>query len=176
MLRILARPAGWWVRSQHRRFGPLGRSLTADERNAMTGFFPESLLSGVRIHRLHANTAPRWLRAVSRLSLTIPFEWKRMSAITLGTTVVLARGAPSHGLAWSRLLFHELVHVVQYRLLGIDEFVARYVSGWSRNGFRYDRIPLERDARELEERFAANPVADFPVQDRVERQLKVPGA
>ena len=153
----------------------MGRSFTADERKAMSGFFPESLLSGVRIHRLHAGTEPRWLRAVSRLSLSIPFELKRMSAITLDTTIVVARGAPSHGLAWSRLLFHELVHVVQYSLLGVDEFVERYVTGWARNGFRYHRIPLERDARELEERFVANPNAAFPVQGMVRGQLGVQG-
>ena len=165
-----------WVRSQHRLFGPLGRSLTPDERNIVSGFFPESLLSAVRIHRLHAGTESRWLRAVSQLSLVIPFELKRMSAITLDTTIVVARGAPTHGLAWSRLLFHELVHVVQYSLLGIDEFVERYLTSWARNGFRYDRIPLERDAWELEERFAANPQAGFPVQDRVEQQLQMAGA
>ena len=168
--RILARSGGWWVRSQQRLFHPLGRELTSDERGGLAGFYSESLLSRVRIHRLEPGTEPLWRRATS-LGLMIPFDLQRMAAITLDATIVLARGAPSNGLLWSRLLFHELVHVVQYSLLGVDEFVRRYVTGWARNGFRYHRIPLERDAWELEHRFVANPVLGFPVQMEVERQL-----
>jgi hypothetical protein len=63
------------------------------------------------------------------------------------------------------------VHVVQYSLLGVDEFVAGYVTDWARNGFRYDRIPLEQDACELEKRFAADPATGFPVFTEVEKQL-----
>ena len=94
-----------------------------------------------------------------------------MAGITLGQAVVIAAHAPEHGRAWSRLLFHELVHVVQFNLLGIDEFVTRYVAGWTRNGFRYRDIPLERDARELEARFALDPSHPFSVEVEVRRQL-----
>ena len=171
MLRILMRSGGWWVRSQQRTFHRLGRGLTQDDRDLMGRFYQDSVLSSVRIHRLHAGTEPRWYRAVSHLGLMIPFDLQRMAAITLGTTIVLARRAPSGGIPWSRLLFHELVHVVQFSLLGVEEFVGRYVTGWARNRFRYESIPLERDARELEERFAANPAAGFPVHTEVGRRL-----
>jgi hypothetical protein len=30
-----------------------------------------------------------------------------------------------------------LVHVVQYDLLGVDEFMDQYVTGWAQNGFDY---------------------------------------
>lgn len=50
------------------------------------------------------------------------------------------------------LLFHELVHVVQFRLLGVDEFARRYVRGFLQ-ARAYDRIPLERCAYNLETRF-----------------------
>ena len=33
------------------------------------------------------------------------------------------------------LLFHEMVHVVQYEVLGIETFVTRYVHGWFGQGY-----------------------------------------
>ena len=50
------------------------------------------------------------------------------------------------------LLFHELVHVVQYRLLGVNEFARLYVRGFLEER-QYGSIPLERCAFELERRF-----------------------
>ena len=50
------------------------------------------------------------------------------------------------------LLFHELVHVVQFRLLGIIKFSRLYVRGFLSGGGYYG-IPLEQCAYELERRF-----------------------
>jgi hypothetical protein len=49
-----------------------------------------------------------------------------------------------------RILFHELVHAVQYRVLGLRQFARLYVTGFL-NGGGYEGIPLERQAYELEE-------------------------
>ena len=50
------------------------------------------------------------------------------------------------------LLFHEMVHVTQYRLLGINGFSSLYVRGFLATG-SYDAIPLERCAFDLEYRY-----------------------
>lgn len=50
------------------------------------------------------------------------------------------------------LLFHETVHTVQYRLLGVPEFARLYVKGFLATRSYHD-IPLERCAFELESRF-----------------------
>jgi hypothetical protein len=52
------------------------------------------------------------------------------------------------------LAFHELVHIVQVRLLGLDRFARLYVLGFFAEG-GYHAIPLERCAYELERRFVA---------------------
>ena len=121
----------------------------------MRGFFEEALLSGVRIHRLERGTEPAWFRV------------RRFAGITLDDTVVLSPRAPAMGPAWSRLLFHELVHVVQFSLLGLDDFASRYLGDWARHGFRYTRIPLESHVRALEERYAASPTTRFSVEAEV---------
>ena len=50
------------------------------------------------------------------------------------------------------LLFHELVHVVQFRLLGVKAFSRLYVKGFFAGG-GYHGIPLERCAFEMEQRY-----------------------
>jgi len=49
------------------------------------------------------------------------------------------------------LHFHELVHVIQWRLLGPEKFLALYADGLERFGYR--KSPLERMAFRLQKRF-----------------------
>ena len=58
------------------------------------------------------------------------------------------------------LMFHELVHVVQYRELGVKKFSELYVRGFLDTG-EYLSIPLERVAYHLEGLFRTRP--DLPI-------------
>lgn len=77
------------------------------------------------------------------------------AAITLGRLIsVRARAAGDEA-----LLRHELVHVAQWRRLGVVGFLARYLGGYARArlaGHRhraaYRRIPLEVEADWLSRR------------------------
>lgn len=60
-------------------------------------------------------------------------------------------------------LFHELVHVMQYRVLGLRMFSRHYVHGFVKGG-GYEGIPLERQAYELEEKFSRKPRNHFSVE------------
>lgn len=87
--------------------------------------------------------------------------------MTFGDTVALAQAhAPLTSSGQLSLLFHELVHVVQYSVLGIDRFAELYVTGWASAGFVYERIPLELHAYSLEALFQS---ASSPFQ--VEREV-----
>jgi hypothetical protein len=73
---------------------------------------------------------------------------------------------------WSEsLLFHELVHVVQYAQLGNKEFASRYVNGYIKGG-SYEEIPLEKNAVELEERFGRKD-GTFLVADEVRSWIEM---
>jgi hypothetical protein len=70
--------------------------------------------------------------------------------MTLGSTVLMRR---DH-LGDERLLAHELVHVRQWRELGVPRFLWRYLSDYFRGRLRglnhrdaYLAIPLEVEAR-----------------------------
>lgn len=83
-----------------------------------------------------------------------------MAAVTLVDTVI------SREPFTDRLLFHELVHVVQYAKLGLQEFAAKYVRGFLSGG-SYEAIPLEMNAYQLDARFAAGPMKPFSVEAEV---------
>jgi hypothetical protein len=72
----------------------------------------------------------------------------------------------SHEEFSDELLFHELVHVVQYAQLGSKEFSVRYVNGFIKSG-SYEGIPLEKQAHELDARFSADKNQPFSVAEEV---------
>jgi uncharacterized protein DUF4157 len=103
-----------------------------------------------------------------------------MAAITFDTTIVVAPQATEAAPAkFTELIFHELVHVVQYRLLGVDRFAQLYVDGWMAGRARYRDNPaqrymnilLEHMAFQLQGRYAAAPTEAFSVEDAVRSQL-----
>ena len=60
--------------------------------------------------------------------------------------------------------FHELVHVIQWRLLGLDRFLLSYANGLECLGYR--QSPLEAMAYNAETSFA-NSTAPFDVEKMV---------
>lgn len=60
------------------------------------------------------------------------------------------------------LHFHELVHVVQWRLLGPERFLALYADGLERFGYR--NSPMEVMAYDFQDRFEREP-QPFSVED-----------
>lgn len=74
---------------------------------------------------------------------------KGSDAITLGPVVIVRKEHCEN----AELLRHEMVHVQQFRQLGVLGFVVRYVAGyckWRLRGYShqgaYRRIPLEAEA------------------------------
>jgi hypothetical protein len=64
--------------------------------------------------------------------------------------------------------FHELVHVIQWRLLGPDRFLFSYANGLERFGYR--QSPLEAMAYDAETAFASS-TAIFSVEKMVAEKL-----
>jgi hypothetical protein len=163
-----------WVKEQRLAFRPRGRALPAALLAGFLPFFEARLLKEIRLVTVPALENPGFLEAYrqsfSEKGLPL-LDFSSMPAITLVDTVLLAdRFRPEDDRG---LLFHELVHAVQYDLLGLDKFVELYLLGWINLGFNYAAIPLEMDAYELQNRYEANPGAAFPVQEEVSRSLEL---
>ena len=83
-----------------------------------------------------------------------------MAAITFSDTIV------AHVQFTNDLLFHELVHVEQYRQLGTPKFSDLYVRGFL-NGGGYEGIPLELNAYQLGDQYRRDPASRFSVAETV---------
>jgi hypothetical protein len=68
------------------------------------------------------------------------------------------------------LYFHELVHVIQWRLLGPDRFLFSYANGLECFGYRHS--PLEAMAYDAEEMFASS-TAIFNLEKMVADKLRL---
>jgi hypothetical protein len=72
------------------------------------------------------------------------------------------------------LHFHELIHVIQWRLLGPERFLAWYADGLER--FGYERSPLEAMAYGAQDRFVGGEDFDAETYVRLELGKAYPGA
>jgi hypothetical protein len=149
-----------------------GRAVPLDDhlRSAMQPFFPASALASTRVLVLAGSRVsnPPFYPELQRMGFepgSLP-DFSLMTAITFVDTLV------SHEPFTERLLFHELVHVVQYQKLGLLEFAAKYVRGFL-NGGSYVAIPLEMNAYELDARFGQAAAKTFSVADEVQRWIEV---
>ena len=150
-----------YIARQSQTFAARAVSLNQNQKTTMQAFFPESTLDSARIVVLAGERVsnPPFYGKLIRMGFdagSLP-NFALMSAITFVDTVV------SHEPFTNRVLFHELVHVVQYEKLGLMEFAAKYVRGFL-NGGSYAAIPLERNAYELDGRFASVPPRPFSVE------------
>jgi hypothetical protein len=151
-----------YITAQREAYLPTGIPLTAEQRLAVEGFFVPEVIYGARLVVLQNSRVqnPNFYPQLWQLGFRNFPDFRMMAAITFGN-VVVSHQPFTHG-----LLFHELVHVEQYRQLGIPQFSNLYVRGFL-TGSGYEGIPLEGNAYALGARFEANPRQRFSVSDEV---------
>ncbi|MET4262378.1 hypothetical protein ABIC09_007356 [Bradyrhizobium sp. S3.12.5] len=111
----------------------------------LSQYFSGSLLSSTKVVVVERVPTP----PLSSLGLSqfADFENGDYDGITyLDTFFVKRRSAPAE-----RLYFHELIHVVQWQLLGPERFLAMYADGLETFGYR--QSPLEAMAYTAEASF-----------------------
>jgi hypothetical protein len=155
------------IRQQRERFGARAFNLPAELRVQMNGFFLPELLNTTRAVVLQNERVgnPDFYPMLEGLGfLNLP-DFGAMAAITFGDVIV------SHEPFTPSLLFHELVHVEQYRQLGIERFAELYVGGFLTGG-SYEAIPLELNAYGLGGVFEKALHRAFSVEDEVSAWIR----
>jgi hypothetical protein len=137
--------------------------ISAEIAARVQGFFTEEVLSETRIVRATI-PEPVLYPLVRIFGIQGMLEMSAIGAITLVDVVAYPEDIDLD------TLFHELVHVVQFRILGLREFARQYVRGFVAGG-GYDGIPLERQAYALGERFERRPEQIFSVEEEVMRRF-----
>jgi hypothetical protein len=156
--------AAQYIATQRERYSPRAVPLSAQQRAGMNGFFSPQLLEGTRLLVLQGERVanPDFYPMLRSLGFKNLPDQSTMGAITF-SDVVVSRETFTDG-----LLFHELVHVEQYRQLRIPRFSDLYVRGFLKGG-SYEAIPLEVNAYSLGGRFESDPQRVFSVDDEVGR-------
>jgi len=156
-----------YVNNSQKKYAPQAMPLTDLQRNAMQPFFPAAVLDAARLCVLRGTRVsnPSMYAMAKMMGIRNLPDFADMAAITFVDVVV------SHQEFTGALLFHELVHVTQFAQMGVKEFAAQYVNGFTRGG-SYEEIPLEKNAYALESRFSQNGGEPFSVDDEVQQWRK----
>lgn len=150
---VLALAAGTlgpvWLWARRVGYEDVARPLTAEDRAELAPYFDGTVLDAVRVavvKRIENPVAFEVWRAMGR---SVPVDLTGVWGMCFGDVVAVTRGAmETRGLS---TLFHELVHTVQMRRVGMGRFCRGYVGEFVR--FGYAGIGFEEEAFELQGRF-----------------------
>jgi hypothetical protein len=153
-----------YILAQRDKYSSRASPLSAQQRAAIGAFYSPELLGNTRVLVLAGERVgnPEFYPMLRSIGFQNLPDQSAMAAITFYDVVV------SHEPLSPGLLFHEFVHVEQYRQLGIPRFAELYVRGFLTGG-SYEAIPLEVNAYTQEDRFRSDPRHAFSVQQEVAR-------
>ncbi len=164
-----------WVENLQDRYRSLAHPLPGPLKGTLAPFFPAAILDRVQIAEVGVIQNPPFRdEAIDRGIPPNAIDFTQMEGFTLHD-VVLVSMQPKPDQDPEALVFHELVHVVQYDLPGgVEEFMTRYVYGMRGAGWVYGMIPLEAMACGYQDVFQNDKQTPFPVDELARELLFVP--
>jgi hypothetical protein len=156
-----------YLRNQREQYLPMGRPTSGERRALMQRFFPNSLLERVLLVELagcRIDNPPFYHEAKALGFVNLP-EITHMASLTFDDVIVF------HEQLTDRLLFHGLVHAVQFFLLGVDRYTELFVRSFLRMNSHF-LVPLEAHAFALDSKFAANGERSFSVEEEVRQWIE----
>lgn len=170
---MLGAPA--WLGHRRRLYRPAAHPLRGHEIAGLEPFFDADTLRDVRIARVEQFRPWPFEESLRRVGFGGLLWSNAVAGIALVDTVVIVLpAAHQHRIPPLSLLFHELVHIEQYRHLGMRGFLRHYLGGWLATGRSYEDIPLEVQAYELTDRYDADPAQPFSVTAEVRAMFPKP--
>jgi hypothetical protein len=134
-----------WIGQTLASHSACAHTVASRNFSRLPSYFSRGLLESAKVVATDRLPVP----PLSQLGLPQFGEWERgeYAGITYLDTFFVIRDQVTN----ESLHFHELVHVVQWQLLGPERFVAMYAAGLEQFGYRDS--PLEAAAYDLEDRF-----------------------
>jgi hypothetical protein len=151
-----------WIRQTLRAHKPLARPVAAKNFKRLPLYFSKAQVRAAKFVVVDRVPVPP-LSSIG-LSRFREFEHGDYDGICyLDTYFLKPAGADDESLH-----FHEMVHLVQWRLLGPEFFLAMYAAGLEKFGYR--NSPLEKMAYDAQELFAGS-ASVFDVERLVSERL-----
>ena len=151
-----------WIHTTLNASAHLARTVASRGFSRLPLYFTEKTLASTKVVLVDPLPMP----PLSSMGLVRFAEFERGSfdGITYMDTIFLKPAQSSNEI----IHFHELVHVIQWRLLGPDRFLLSYANGLQCFGYR--QSPLEAMAYDAETAFA-NSTTSFNVEKMVAEKL-----
>jgi hypothetical protein len=152
-----------WIRQTIAEHEPSGRVVAAKGFKRLSLYFSQDLLNTTTVVTISRVPIP----PLSSMGLNRfgDFERGDFDGVTYLNTYFVKRTKAAD----EELHFHELIHVVQWRLLGPERFLKLYADGLERYGYRDS--PLERMAYTAQGEFTRSKQA-FDAQTLVLHELR----
>jgi hypothetical protein len=159
---------GWlatYLSQQRKHYAPMGVPLSQHLKAAFWPYFSPEVLDEVRIVELRGARVgvPDFYTKVRALGFEPP-EIAHMDSLTFLDVVVFNQELNE------RSLFHALVHAVQIRILGLEEYAELWVRSFIRCRAHFT-VPLEVHAFSLASKFLRPSRERFSVEDHVLRWI-----
>ncbi len=151
-----------YMRKEHALYLSASDPLSAEWKNALRHYFPESLLDTLKTVTLEGARIPPppfYADAIAMSSGNFT-DFVHLASVTYMDVIVFNEKIAA------RTLFHAVVHAQQMDFLGLDVYVGLYVRGFLKTR-SWLLIPLEMQAFKLEERFQMSPPEKFSVEEEV---------
>lgn len=161
--------AAAWIRQQRDKYHPLSEPLSENVKRELRPFFPAKILDVLRIRDVsltgEAIPYPPFYERVRAGGARVVPDAAHMTAIPF-IDVALFNRQPT-----LRTVFHTLVHVTQYSVVGLERVMAGYFHALNESGL-WMVVPFEEQAYKMDARFTADPTAHFSVEDEVHEWLR----
>jgi hypothetical protein len=153
-----------WIKQTLAAHVSKARTIASLGFQRLPQYFSPELLAYAKVVYVEVVPVP----PLSQLGLNQFTDFENMNAdgITYLDTFFARQEAQRH----ESLHFHELVHVIQWKLLGAKAFVAAYADGLERFGYRNN--PLEVMAYDAQDAFMKS-LQPFDVEKLVKSQLGI---
>jgi hypothetical protein len=158
-----------WMQQQRESFLPRSKPLTADQKAKLLHFFLPENLDRLRIADISQTGEtipypPFYERVRAGGSRVVP-DAAHMTAIPFIDVAVFNREPTL------RTIFHTLVHVVQFSMVGLEKAMKGYFKALDESGL-WIVVPYEQQAYELDARFTKDPSDFFSVETEVREWIR----
>jgi len=142
-----------WIVEQRNVHIINAHELSEQDKASLEPYFEPNILSLAKIELVDNIENPPFYSEIMKLGITNLIDFTQMAGITFIDCILISRRIPHSQKSWISLLFHEMVHIVQYYLLDAKRFAEQYVMGWAQSSFDYASIPLEKQAYNLQQQY-----------------------
>ena len=159
-----------WAYEQRKLHLPNARKLSDGEKLRLAGYFDKRILDLTRVVSVAHISNPKFYNELIKSGISIPLDFTQAVGLTLIDCVLIRKELCSNPPSWINTLFHEMVHVVQFDILGPARLVSLYADCLLQNKYQYHSVPFERQAYTLTDKFVGGE-PPFSVREVIKQEL-----